>query len=201
MFSLRCFCTIRTTNFFQLLSSPLANPDSRGRYNPQGEFMRHYEIVFLVHPDQSEQVPAMVDRFKDMVTSGDGKIHRVEDWGRRRLAYMINDVHKAHYIMINIECGLGVLQDIERNFKFNDSVLRHLVIRRKQAITEESNMARAKAREDAADAAKEAGSASGSASQRTRTEEKTPKSEASENKPEPEKMAEHVNNDKIMEAA
>ena len=93
--------------------------------------MRHYEIVFLVHPDQSEQVPAMVDRFKDMVTSGDGKIHRVEDWGRRRLAYMINDVHKAHYIMINIECSLGVLQDIERNFKFNDSILRHLVIRRK----------------------------------------------------------------------
>ena len=117
--------------------------------------MRHYEIVFLVHPDQSEQVPAMIDRYKEMVTSGDGKIHRVEDWGRRRLAYMINDVHKAHYIMVNIECGLDVLKDIEKNFKFNDSILRHLVIRRKTAITEESSMAKAKARDDAAEAAKE----------------------------------------------
>ncbi len=144
--------------------------------------MRHYEIVFLVHPDQSEQVPAMIDRFKDMVTSGNGRIHRVEDWGRRRLAYMINDVHKAHYIMINIECSLDVLRDIERNFKFNDSVLRHLVIRRKQAITEESSMARAKARENAAEAAKEAGSAGGSGVQKTRAPEQ-------------------VDNNKMMEAA
>jgi small subunit ribosomal protein S6 len=114
--------------------------------------MRHYEIVFLVHPDQSEQVPAMIDRYKEMVTSGDGKVHRVEDWGRRRLAYMINNVHKAHYILVNIECGLDVLAEIEKNFKFNDSVLRHLVIRRKEAITEESPMGKAKAREDAAEA-------------------------------------------------
>ena len=155
--------------------------------------MRHYEIVFLVHPDQSEQVPAMVDRFKDMVTSGDGKIHRVEDWGRRRLAYMINDVHKAHYIMINIECSLGVLQDIERNFKFNDSILRHLVIRRKQAITEESSMAKAKAREDSAEAAKVSGS------QRSRTEERTFKSVATADKPE--KTTVQVNDEKIMEVA
>ncbi len=154
--------------------------------------MRHYEIVFLVHPDQSEQVPAMVDRFKDMVTSGDGKIHRVEDWGRRRLAYMINDVHKAHYIMINIECSLGVLQDIERNFKFNDSILRHLVIRRKQAITEKSSMAKAKSREDAAEAAKDSGN------QRSRTEERTFKSETIANKPE--KTTEQVNDEKIVEA-
>ncbi len=117
--------------------------------------MRHYEIVFLVHPDQSEQVPAMIDRYKEMVESGNGTVHRVEDWGRRRLAYMINDVHKAHYVMINIECGLEILADIERNFKFNDSILRHLVIRRKIAITEESAMATAKAREDEADAARE----------------------------------------------
>jgi small subunit ribosomal protein S6 len=114
--------------------------------------MRHYEIVFLVHPDQSEQVPAMIDRYKEMVTSGNGKVHRVEDWGRRRLAYMINNVHKAHYILVNIECGLDVLAEIEKNFKFNDSVLRHLVIRRKEAITEESPMGKAKAREDAAEA-------------------------------------------------
>lgn len=153
--------------------------------------MRHYEIVFLVHPDQSEQVPAMVDRFKDMVTSGDGKIHRVEDWGRRRLAYMINDVHKAHYIMINIECSLGVLQDIERNFKFNDSILRHLVIRRKQAIAEESSMAKAKAREDVAEAAKDSGN------QRSRTAERTFKSETIADKPE--KTTEQVNDEKIVE--
>lgn len=163
--------------------------------------MRHYEIVFLVHPDQSEQVPAMIDRFKDMVTSGDGRIHRVEDWGRRRLAYMINDVHKAHYVMINIECGLDVLRDIERNFRFNDSVLRHLVIRRKQAITEESSMARAKAREDAAEAVKEAGSASGSGSHRATAEDPPPKSEAPGDTPEPGKTTKQVDDDKIMEAA
>lgn len=131
--------------------------------------MRHYEIVFLVHPDQSEQVPAMIDRYRELVTSGDGRIHRVEDWGRRRLAYMINDVHKAHYVMVNIECSLEVLKDIERNFRFNDSILRHLVIRRKQAVIEESGMARAKAREDAAESAKASGSTSGSGSQSSAT--------------------------------
>ncbi len=114
--------------------------------------MRHYEIVFLVHPDQSEQVPAMINRYKETVTSGQGNIHRVEDWGRRRLAYMINDVHKAHYAMLNIECDLTVLREIENNFRFNDSILRHLVIRRKEAITEESPMAKAKAREDTVEA-------------------------------------------------
>jgi len=114
--------------------------------------MRHYEIVFLVHPDQSEQVPAMIDRYREMVISGEGKVHRVEDWGRRRLAYMINDVHKAHYVMLNIECSLETLRDIERNFKFNDSVLRHLVIKRKGAITEESYFAKEKAAEEQAEA-------------------------------------------------
>ena len=117
--------------------------------------MRHYEIVFLVHPDQSEQVPAMIERYSEMVTSASGVVHRVEDWGRRRLAYMINDVHKAHYVMMNIEAGLDVLADIERNFKFNDSVLRHLVIRRKEAITDESPIAAQKAKDDAAEAAAE----------------------------------------------
>lgn len=116
--------------------------------------MRHYEIVFLVHPSQSEQVPAMIDRYKEMVATGEGKTHRVEDWGRRRLAYSINDVHKAHYAMLNIECALNVLREIEGNFKFNDSILRHLIIRRKQAITEESQLAKAKAEEDRADADK-----------------------------------------------
>ena len=116
--------------------------------------MRHYEIVFLVHPDQSEQVPAMIDRYKEMVSSGGGSTHRSEDWGRRRLAYSINDVHKAHYVMINIECDLEVLREIERNFKFNDSILRHLVIRQNHAITEESSFAVAKAEEDRAEVEK-----------------------------------------------
>lgn len=110
--------------------------------------MRHYEIAFLVHPDQSEQVPAMIDRYKEMVTSASGNIHRVEDWGRRRLAYMINEVHKAHYVLMNIECELDTLREIERNFKFNDSIMRHLVIRRNEAITEESFLAKEKAEDD-----------------------------------------------------
>ena len=110
--------------------------------------MRHYEIVFLVHPDQSEQVPAMMERYRDMVSTGGGQIHRSEDWGRRRLAYSINDVHKAHYVLFNIECSLDVLREIERNFKFNDSILRHLVVRQNRAHTEESQFAKAKAEEE-----------------------------------------------------
>ncbi len=110
--------------------------------------MRHYEIVFLVHPDQSEQVPAMMERYQEMVKAGNGQVHRTEDWGRRRLAYSIQDVHKAHYVLLNIECSLEVLAEIERNFKFNDSVLRHLVIRRNEAETGESPFAKAKAEEE-----------------------------------------------------
>ena len=103
--------------------------------------MRHYEIVFLVHPDQSEQVPAMVERYQGMVTEAGGAIHRTEDWGRRQLAHPINKIHKAHYVMMNVECGDGVIADITGAFKFNDAVLRHLVIKRKDAITEASPMA------------------------------------------------------------
>ena len=103
--------------------------------------MRHYEIVFLVHPDQSEQVPAMVERYQGMVTEAGGAIHRTEDWGRRQLAHPINKIHKAHYVMMNVECGDGVVADITGAFKFNDAVLRHLVIKRKDAITEASPMA------------------------------------------------------------
>jgi small subunit ribosomal protein S6 len=105
--------------------------------------MRHYEIVFLVHPDQSEQVPAMVERYQGMVTSSGGSVHRTEDWGRRQLAHPINKVHKAHYVMINVECDSAVLSEITSAFKFNDAVLRHLVIARKKAITEPSPMAAA----------------------------------------------------------
>ncbi len=100
--------------------------------------MRHYEIVFLVHPDQSEQVPAMIERYRSMIESEDGKIHRIEDWGRRQLAYPIAKVHKAHYVLMNIECGLPTLNELVGMFRFNDAVLRHLVIGREVAVTEPS---------------------------------------------------------------
>jgi len=105
--------------------------------------MRHYEIVFLVHPDQSEQVPAMVERYQGMVTASGGAVHRYEDWGRRQLAHPIQKAHKAHYVLLNVECSQGVLEEITGAFKFNDAVLRHLVISRKKAITEASPMAMA----------------------------------------------------------
>ncbi|MBR4876342.1 MAG: 30S ribosomal protein S6, partial [Rhodocyclaceae bacterium] len=97
--------------------------------------MRHYEIVFIVHPDQSEQVPAMIDRYKGIVTARDGKIHRLEDWGRRQLAYPIQKMHKAHYVLMNVECDGEALAEIEHAFKFNDAVLRHLIINKKEAVT------------------------------------------------------------------
>ena len=103
--------------------------------------MRHYEIVFLVHPDQSEQVPAMIDRYKKLIEDAKGTIHRLEDWGRRQLAYQIQKIHKAHYVMMNIECDQATLDELENGFRFNDAVLRNLVIRRKAAITEPSPMA------------------------------------------------------------
>lgn len=100
--------------------------------------MRHYEIILLVHPDQSEQVPAMIDRYKSIVTTHGGSIHRLEDWGRRQLAYSINKVHKGHYILFNIECDQQALSELEHAFRFNDAVLRNMVIRRDRAITEPS---------------------------------------------------------------
>lgn len=102
--------------------------------------MRHYEIVFIVHPDQSEQVPAMVERYKTLVTTHGGQIHRLEDWGRRQLAYPIQKLHKAHYVLMNIECNGEVLAELEHGFKFNDAVLRHLTIKMKRAVTTPSPM-------------------------------------------------------------
>ncbi|MBP6344364.1 30S ribosomal protein S6 [Neisseriaceae bacterium CLB008] len=102
--------------------------------------MRHYEIVFIVHPDQSEQVLAMVERYKAMVTDANGVIHRLEDWGRRQLAYPIDKIHKAHYVLMNIECDSAVVEEIETAFKFNDAVLRYLTVKMKHAITEASPM-------------------------------------------------------------
>jgi small subunit ribosomal protein S6 len=104
--------------------------------------MRHYEVVFIVHPDQSEQVGAMVERYQKLVTSRGGNIHRCEDWGRRQLAYPIQKIHKAHYVLMNIECGQDALSELEHAFKFNDAVIRHLVIQMKSAVTTPSVMMR-----------------------------------------------------------
>ena len=100
--------------------------------------MRHYEVVFLVHPDQSEQVPGMIERYTQLMADSGGNIHRIEDWGRRQLAYPINKIHKAHYVMMNIECGGEALEELSTLFRYNDAVLRNLVIKRKEAVTEES---------------------------------------------------------------
>jgi len=104
--------------------------------------LRHYEIVLLAHPDQSEQVPAMVERYEAMVVKHDGKIHRKEDWGRRQLAYPINDLHKAHYVMMNVECSQVALDELKTAFKFNDAILRNLILQRKSAVSGESPMMR-----------------------------------------------------------
>ena len=102
--------------------------------------MRHYEIVFLVHPDQSDQVPAMIKKYSGIVTTNGGKVHREEDWGRRQLAYPINKIHKAHYILMNVECGKEAIEEISSNFKFNDAVIRNMILQRKSAITEKSSI-------------------------------------------------------------
>jgi small subunit ribosomal protein S6 len=104
------------------------------------ESMRHYEIVFIVHPDQSEQVPAMIERYRGIVTAKNGKVHRLEDWGRRQLAYLIQKVHKAHYVLMNIECDQEILEELEHAFKFNDAILRHLIIKVGGPITDPSPM-------------------------------------------------------------
>ena len=110
--------------------------------------MRHYEICFLVHPDQSEQVPAMLERYRNMIEEKKGSIHRLEDWGRRQLAYPIVKLHKAHYVLMNIECDNDTLTELEGAFKFNDAVLRHLTIRRQEASIEQSEMLKAKEEKD-----------------------------------------------------
>ena len=102
--------------------------------------MRHYEIVFIVHPDQSEQVPAMIERYRTMVSGQGGRIHRLEDWGRRQLTYPIQKVHKAHYVLMNIECGASTLSELENAFKFKDAVLRHLIVAKNEAVATPSPM-------------------------------------------------------------
>ena len=110
--------------------------------------MRHYEIVLLIHPDQSEQVPAMLERYKGIVTAGGGKVHRVEDWGRRQMAYLIQKLAKAHYLCLNIECSKDTLNELETGFRFNDAVLRHLTVKKDQAETAPSVMMKVVDREE-----------------------------------------------------
>ena len=110
--------------------------------------MRHYEICFLVHPDQSEQVPAMLERYRNLIEEKNGSIHRLEDWGRRQLAYPVAKLHKAHYVLMNIECDSETLNELEGVFRFNDAVLRHLTIRRQNAMTEQSEMLKVKEEKD-----------------------------------------------------
>ena len=110
--------------------------------------MRHYEICFLVHPDQSEQVPAMLERYRNLIEEKKGNIHRLEDWGRRQLSYPVAKLHKAHYVLMNIECDNDTLSELESVFRFNDAVLRHLTIRRQEAVTESSEMLKVKEEKD-----------------------------------------------------
>ncbi len=110
--------------------------------------MRHYEICFLVHPDQSEQVPAMLERYQGLIEEKGGKIHRLEDWGRRQLAFSIAKLHKAHYVLMNIECDAETLAELEGIFRFNDAVLRHLTVRRQDAVDEQSAILKAKEEKD-----------------------------------------------------
>jgi len=162
--------------------------------------MRHYEIVFIVHPDQSEQVPSMIERIQKSVTANKGNIHRLEDWGRRQLSYPIQKVHKAHYVLMNIECSLESLAELEHNFKFNDAVIRHLVVSKKTAVTSESpmmseeksksllgdnqNKAKPESEEKVPAAKKEATEEKVPAAKKEATEEKVPaaKKEATEEK-------------------
>ncbi len=149
--------------------------------------MRHYEIVFLVHPDQSEQVPAMVEKYQGMVTEAGGQVHRSEDWGRRQLAHPINKVHKAHYALLNVECPLDVLNEIKSAFKFNDAVLRHMVLTRDEAITEASPMAVAVAEEKQREKeAQQRRDAKAAAEAKQRAEEEKAEQEAADEKAEQE---------------
>ena len=119
--------------------------------------MRHYEIVFMVHPDQSEQVPGMIQRYTDLITAAEGKVNRLEDWGRRQLAYPINKLHKAHYVLLNVEAPQAAIDELETSFRYNDVVIRNMIMRTKSAVTEASPMAAAKEdrRDDRREAKKE----------------------------------------------
>jgi small subunit ribosomal protein S6 len=131
--------------------------------------MRHYEIVFMVHPDQSEQVPGMIQRYTDLITAAEGKVNRLEDWGRRQLAYPINKLHKAHYVLLNVEAPQAAIDELETSFRYNDVVIRNMIMRTKSAVTEASPMAAAK--EDRRDDRREAKKEVTEAPEATATEE------------------------------
>lgn len=151
--------------------------------------MRHYEIVFLVHPDQSEQVAGMVERYSASVTAGNGTVHRLEDWGRRQLAYPINKIHKAHYVLMNIECGQDVLDELNATFRYNDAVLRSMVIRRDEAVTAESPIMK---QENAEKADKEARERRSAAKAKADEAKATAEAEAAADEPAAEEVAEEV---------
>jgi len=144
--------------------------------------MRHYEIIFLVHPDQSEQVPAMIDRYKEMITGKEGTIHRLEDWGRRLLAYPINKIHKAHYVLMNIECNADSLKELTEAFRYNDAVIRNLVVKKGAAVTADSPLIKIKEEETkpAPRATEEAKPAPAPASAPKAAEEAKPEAKAAE---------------------
>ena len=132
--------SVMIARFLNLALLNLLKPEKA--IHPQGASMRHYEIMLLVHPDQSEQVPQMLERYESIIAKQEGVIHRKEDWGRRPLAYPINDLHKAHYVLLNIECNQAVLDELKNLFKFNDAVIRTLILNKKTAIVSESPMMR-----------------------------------------------------------
>ena len=138
--------------------------------------MRHYEIVFIVHPDQSEQVPAMVERYQSMIAEKGGKVHRLEDWGRRQLAYPIQKLVKAHYICMNLEGGQDILDELEHSFRYNDAILRNLIIKTKRAVTEPSIMMKSVERDEA----RKVASADDNASQEAESEDEEDESVAEE---------------------
>lgn len=129
--------------FVPCLNWCLAEPENEATTHKE-LVMRHYEIVFMVHPDQSEQVTGMIQRYTDLINAAEGKIHRLEDWGRRQLAYPINKLHKAHYVLMNIEAPQSVIDELETSFRYNDVVIRNMIMRTKDAVTEASVMAAAK---------------------------------------------------------
>lgn len=133
--------------------------------------MRHYEIVLLVHPDQSEQVPAMIDRYTSVITEKGGKIHRQEDWGRRQLAYPILNAHKAHYALLNIEADNDIIEDLKSTFRFNDAIIRNMIMRRKDAVTEASPMMKSVEAKKAKDEAQAAAARARTEESETETEE------------------------------
>ena len=164
--------------------------------------MRHYEICFLVHPDQSEQVPAMLERYRSLIEGSNGAIHRLEDWGRRQLAFPIAKLHKAHYVLMNIECDADTLSELEGIFRFNDAVLRHLTVSRQDAITEQSLMMKAKEEKDRSSRSYEERKAAGGEQEKAAEKPEKAKEEAKEApKADAEAPAEEAAPEAVEEAA